>query len=131
MIAAFTFVYLFIPNARVRVGPALVGGAVGGIAWQTAGWVFAVFVASSTRYAAIYSSFAILVLFMIWLYVSWLVLLFGASVAFYAQHPEYLYCSARRAAPEQPDARAARAVGDGAGGRALRSPASARRRRRS
>jgi membrane protein len=91
VIAAFSFVYRFMPNARVRLGPALLGGAVGGIAWQSAGWLFAVFVASSSQYAAIYSGFAVLVLFMIWLYVSWLVLLFGASVAFYAQHPEYLY----------------------------------------
>lgn len=91
IIAAFTFVYLFIPNTRVRLGAALVGGIVGGVVWQTSGWLFAVFVASSGQYAAIYSSFAILVLFMIWLYVSWLVLLFGASVAFYTQHPEYLY----------------------------------------
>ena len=50
--------------------------------------LFAVFVATSTRYSAIYSSFAILILFMIWLYVSWLTLLVGASVAFYRQHPE-------------------------------------------
>lgn len=91
IIAAFTFVYLFIPNTRVRWGPALVGGMVGGVVWQTSGWLFALFVVSSGQYAAIYSSFAILVLFMIWLYVSWLVLLFGASVAFYTQHPEYLY----------------------------------------
>lgn len=91
IIAAFTFIYLFMPNARVRVGPALVGGIVGGIAWQSAGWVFAVFIAGSGNYAAIYASFAILILFMIWLYLSWLVLLFGASVAFYVQHPEYLY----------------------------------------
>ena len=91
VISAFTFVYIFIPNTRVRFGPALIGGAAGGIAWQTAGWIFAVFVASSNKYAAIYSSLAILVLFMIWLYLSWLILLFGASVAFYAQHPEYLY----------------------------------------
>lgn len=94
VIAAFTFVYLLLPNARVKLGAALVGGVVGGIVWQTAGWLFAVFVASSGQYAAIYSSFAILVLFMIWLYVSWLVLLFGASVAFYVQHPEYLYLGA-------------------------------------
>ena len=119
VIAAFTFVYLFIPNARVRFGPALIGGAVGGIVWQTAGWVFAVFVASSSKYAAIYSSFAILVLFMIWLYVSWLVLLFGASVAFYTQHPEYLYLGKRRAASEQPHARAACAVGHEPGGQPL------------
>ncbi len=89
--AAFTFIYLFMPNTRVRLWPALVGGAVGGIAWQTAGWAFAVFIAGSNNYAAIYASFAILILFMIWLYLSWLVLLFGASVAFYVQHPEYLY----------------------------------------
>ena len=93
VIAAFTFVYLFIPNARVRIGPALIGGIAGGIAWQTAGWAFAVFVVSSNKYAAIYSSLAILILFMIWLYLSWLILLFGASVAFYVQHPEYLYAS--------------------------------------
>jgi membrane protein len=48
-------------------------------------------VVSSTRYAAIYASFAILVLFLIWLYVSWLVLLVGAAVAFYVEHPQYLY----------------------------------------
>lgn len=94
VIAAFTFVYLFIPNTRVRFWPALIGGAAGGVVWQTAGWLFATFVASSGQYAAIYSGFAILILFMIWLYVSWLVLLFGASVAFYVQHPEYLYLSA-------------------------------------
>jgi len=93
VIAAFTFVYAFIPNTQVRFGPALFGGIVGGAAWQTAGWAFAVFVASSSNYAAIYSGFAILVLFMIWLYLSWLILLFGASVAFYVQHPEYLYAS--------------------------------------
>ena len=62
IIAAFTFVYLFVPNARVRIWPALVGGVVGGIAWQSAGWVFAVFIAGSGNYAAIYASFAILIL---------------------------------------------------------------------
>jgi len=91
VIAAFTFFYLFIPNARVRFAPALVGGVAGGVLWQTAGWAFALFVASSTRYSAIYSSFAVLVLFLIWLYVSWLILLFGADISFYVQHPEYLY----------------------------------------
>jgi len=90
VIGAFTFVYTFMPNTRVRLGPALAGGVVGGILWQSAGWAFALFAASSTNYAAIYSSFAILILFMLWLYLSWLILLFGANVAFYAQHPEYL-----------------------------------------
>lgn len=90
VIGAFTFAYIFIPNASVRLGAALVGGVVGGILWQTAGWAFAEFVAFSTQYTAIYSSFAILILFLIWLYLSWLILLFGAAVAFYYQHPDYL-----------------------------------------
>jgi membrane protein len=90
VIGAFTFLYAFIPNTTVRIGPAFVGGLVGGIGWQSAGWAFAQFAAGSTNYAAIYSSFAILILFMLWLYLSWLILLFGSSVALYVQHPEYV-----------------------------------------
>lgn len=91
VIAAFTFVYRFVPNTRVRFTPAFIAGIIGGILWQSAGWAFAMFVASSTQYAAIYASFAVFVLFLLWLYVSWLVLLFGAAISFYLQHPDYLY----------------------------------------
>ncbi|MFZ5557785.1 MAG: YihY/virulence factor BrkB family protein [Pseudomonadota bacterium] len=94
VIGAFTFIYVFIPNTRVRPVPALAGGAVGGVLWQTAGWAFAAFAAGSTNYSAIYSGFAILILFMIWIYLSWLILLVGASVAFYLQNPEYLVLQA-------------------------------------
>ncbi len=87
---AFTFVYTFIPNTRVKMHAAAVGGLVAGILWQSTGWAFAAFIASSTKYAAIYSSFAILVLLLIWLYINWLVLLLGAQIAFYIQHPQYL-----------------------------------------
>lgn len=90
VIGAFAFFYSFMPNTRVRIGPALAGALVGGILWQSAGWAFAQFVASSTQYSAIYSGFAILILFMIWLYLNWLILMFGASVSFYVQHPEYV-----------------------------------------
>jgi membrane protein len=90
VIVAFSVAYFFIPNTRVRVPAALVGGAVAGIAWQSAGWLFAEFAATSGRYRAIYSGFAILILFMVWLYLSWRIVLFGASVSFYFQHPEYL-----------------------------------------
>jgi membrane protein len=90
VIAAFTFVYLFVPNTRVRFKSALVGGAIGGILWQTTGILFASFAAGSTKYTAVYSGFAILILFMIWLYLSWLILLFGAKVAYLFQYPEYI-----------------------------------------
>ncbi len=89
VIAAFTFIYMFIPNTKVRFGSALLGATVAGLIWQTGGWAFGSFIASSTRYTAIYASFAIVILFMIWLYLSWLILLLGASIAFYYQHPEY------------------------------------------
>lgn len=94
VMGAFTFVYRFIPNTRVWPTAALVGGVTAGIAWQSAGWAFAEFAASSASYTAIYSGFAVLILFMIWLYLSWLILLFGASIAFYYQHPEYLVARA-------------------------------------
>jgi membrane protein len=86
--AAFTFFYVFSPNTRVRLRSALVGGTVAGVLWATVGWLFASFVATSGKYAAIYSSFAVLVLFMIWLYVSWYILLIGAQIAYYHQHPQ-------------------------------------------
>ncbi|TCK19188.1 membrane protein [Thiogranum longum] len=90
VIVTFSFIYLFIPNTRVKMVPALVGGVVAGVLWQTSGWIFAAFVATSPNYAAIYSGFAILVLLLIWLYLSWLILLLGAQVAFYVQYPQYL-----------------------------------------
>jgi len=88
--AAFTFVYLFVPNARVNFGSALVGGVVAGVLWQFVGWAFASFIVGSVRYEAIYSGFAILIMFLIWLYVSWLILLTGSQVAFYSQYPRRL-----------------------------------------
>lgn len=87
---AFTFIYTFVPHTRVRLGPALTGGLVAGVLWNAVGWMFAAFVARANQYTAIYSGFATPILFMIWLYVSWLILLVGASIAFYRQHPEYL-----------------------------------------
>lgn len=88
VIAAFTFIYILVPNTRVKFNSALTGGIVAGVLWETTGWLFASFVAGSTNYTAVYSSFAILIIFMIWLYLSWLILLIGASVSFYHQHPE-------------------------------------------
>ena len=87
---AFAFVYIFIPNTRVRLLPALAGGLFAGVLWQSTGWAFALFIASSPKYTAIYSSFAILVLVLIWFYINWLVLLLGSLVAFYVQNPRYI-----------------------------------------
>ncbi len=90
VIAAFGFVYMLMPNTRVRVGSALVGATVAGVLWQTLGWGFAAFVVSSAQYTAIYAGFAIVIFSMIWLYLNWLIVLIGASIACYHQYPALL-----------------------------------------
>ncbi|MGZ8188029.1 MAG: YhjD/YihY/BrkB family envelope integrity protein [Methylosarcina sp.] len=90
VVFAFTFIYMFMPSARVNFTSALIGGILGGLGWKVAGWVFATFVTESENYNAIYSGFAIVILFMFWLYVSWLALLIGGIISFYHQHSSYL-----------------------------------------
>lgn len=89
-IAGFTFLFLFMPNTRVRLAPALAGGVFSGVLWQSASFGFATFASNAGNVNAIYSSFAIGVLLLIWLYVSWLILLLGCRVSFLLQHPEQI-----------------------------------------
>jgi membrane protein len=87
---AFTFIYILIPNTRVQFRAALVGGVIAGVLWKVTGWGFAAFIASSAKYAAIYSSFAILILLLIWMYLSWLILLVGSQIAYFVQNPKFM-----------------------------------------
>jgi len=90
VICAFTFIYLLIPNTKVKFKSAVIGAIISGILWETTGWLFASFLVGSGNYTAIYSAFATLILFLIWLYLSWVILLTGASISFYHQNPEYI-----------------------------------------
>ncbi|MEM7563741.1 MAG: YihY/virulence factor BrkB family protein [Pseudomonadota bacterium] len=90
VIAAFAFVYVLVPNTRVKPRSALYGAVIAGVLWETSGILFTSFIGGSTSYTAIYSSFAILLVFMIWLYLSWVILLIGASISYYHQNPERL-----------------------------------------
>ncbi len=90
VILVFTFVYTFVPNTTVRIKSALIGGATAGIAWAGTGLVFANFVINSATTLAVYSGFAIVLFALIWLYLSWLILLIGAQVAFFHQNPKFL-----------------------------------------
>lgn len=83
----FTFFYKFIPHTHVRFGSALVGGVTAAVLWGIAGEAFATFVAESANYSAIYSGFAVLILFLLWLYAGWLIVLIGAQLSFFHQHP--------------------------------------------
>jgi membrane protein len=89
VIGAFSATYILIPHTNVKWRSALLGGLVAGVLWETVGWGFASFIVGSAKYEAVYSGFAILILFLFWLYLNWLVLLLGASIAFYHQNPAY------------------------------------------
>ncbi len=90
IIMAFTFFYAMMPNTKVRFTSALCGGIVGGSIWQGCSLLFTTFVVSSSKYDAIYSGFAVGILLLIWLYVNWLILLLGSSIAFYHQHGNHI-----------------------------------------
>ena len=85
--AIFTFLFKFIPHTHVRFDSALVGGVTAAVLWGIAGEAFARFVAESANYSAIYSGFAVLILFLLWLYAGWLIVLIGAQLSFFYQHP--------------------------------------------
>ena len=88
--AVFTALYKYMPNTEVRFRSALVGGLAGGFLWAALGMIFAAFVANSARTQAIYASFAIAVITLLWLYLNWLILLIGSQLAFYFQNPAYM-----------------------------------------
>ncbi len=84
--AAFAFVYKFMPSTHVPLSSSLIGAAVAALLWQLLSIVFTAFIVNSVSYAAIYSGFAILVVFLVWLYAAWLVILIGAQVGYLHQH---------------------------------------------
>ena len=87
VITAFTFVYMFVPNTKVKFKSAFIGAIVSGLLWGASSWAFASFVAGSAKYTAIYSAFASMIIFFIWIYINWVILLIGCSIAFYHQNP--------------------------------------------
>jgi membrane protein len=84
--AGFTLLYKIMPSADVHLRSALFGAAVAAILWQLAGIGFTAFVADSVNYRAIYSGFAVVVVFFIWLNLAWLIVLLGGMVAYLHQH---------------------------------------------
>jgi membrane protein len=84
----FAFVYVFLPNTKVQLSSGLLAGIVAGTLYQLVQWAYVSLQIGVTRYSAIYGSFAVLPLFLIWLQATWLVVLFGAELAFAHQNVE-------------------------------------------
>jgi len=83
---AFSVLYVFMTNIRVEWRSAFVGGVVGGTLWQLAQWGYVNFQVGVAKYNAIYGTMAALPIFMIWLFVSWVIVLFGLEVAYAKQN---------------------------------------------
>lgn len=83
---AFTTMYLVIPNTRVRFSSALLAAVVAGSLWNAWKFAYAVYAKHNVTQSDIYGSLAVIPMFVLWLYVSWLIVLFGGQLAFAVQH---------------------------------------------
>jgi membrane protein len=97
----FALLYAWVPPVPVQARPALIAGAGAGVAWLIANALFGAVIVGSGRMAAVYSGFATGLVFMLWLYWSWLIFLTGARLAFYIQHPRYLGAGPARRASDR------------------------------
>ncbi|MBN1870679.1 MAG: YihY/virulence factor BrkB family protein [Candidatus Omnitrophica bacterium] len=82
----FTFIYIFMPNTKVNFRSGLMAGIIAGTIYQIIQWAYITFQIGMSKYGAIYGSFAALPLFLVWLQISWLVVLMGAEISFAEQN---------------------------------------------
>ena len=82
----FTILYIIMPNTKVSLKAGLLGGVVAGTLYQIAQWAYITFQISAAQINAIYGSLAALPLFLIWLQISWWIVLFGAELSFASQN---------------------------------------------
>ncbi len=82
----FTFVYIFMPNTKVKFSSALLAGIIAGTIYQVVQFIYIDFQIGVSQYNAIYGSFAALPLFLVWVQISWTIVLFGAEISFAHQN---------------------------------------------
>ena len=89
MAIVFTLVYLIMPNTKVNFKSAVSAGVITGIVFQVLQWAYVAFQVGVSEYGAVYGSFAALPLFLVWLQVSWIIVLLGCEVAYSVQNVNY------------------------------------------
>jgi len=94
----FTLIYLVMPNTRVSLRAAVIGGVVGGLIFQVVQWIYIDFQVGVAKQNAIYGSFAALPLFLVWVQLSWTIVLFGAELC-YAVEQAANFCRATGCPP--------------------------------
>lgn len=96
---AFLLLFLIVPATRVRLPSAAIGAAFSAVTWELGKHVFAVSIGQSVRYSTLYGSLATVPIFLIWLYVTWILVLVGLEVAYTHQNRATLVSSRRSEAP--------------------------------
>ncbi|MBC2711828.1 MAG: YihY/virulence factor BrkB family protein [Desulfosarcina sp.] len=86
----FTLIYIIMPNTRVRFDGALLAGVIAGSAYQAVQAAYIHFQIIVVKYNAIYGSFAALPLFLLWLQISWFIVLIGAEISHAYQNSDYV-----------------------------------------
>lgn len=84
----FTLLYVIMPNTKVFFKYGLYAGIIAGTIFQIIQWIYIHFQVGVSRYGAIYGSFLALPLFLVWLQLSWLIVLLGAEISFACQNIE-------------------------------------------
>ena len=84
-ILVMTITYLLLPSVRVKIRPALFGGVIAGTIWQLAHWAYFRFQFGVTRLNGIYGAFSVLPFLLIWIYVSWVLVLAGFELVRWCQ----------------------------------------------
>ena len=82
----FAGLYLFMPNVKVSPRAALIGGVFGGTLWQISQWGYLNFQVGVARYNAIYGTMAALPILMVWIYLSWMIVLLGLEMTYATQN---------------------------------------------
>ncbi|NJK95867.1 MAG: YihY/virulence factor BrkB family protein [Bacteroidales bacterium] len=85
----FSLMYIIMPNTKVNVKSGIIAGVIAGSIFQITQWGYIHFQIGVSSYGAIYGSFAALPLFLVWMQISWLIVLFGSEISYADQNIDY------------------------------------------
>ncbi len=90
VILFFAGLYFYLPNRRINLRAALFGGGVAGLLWLLTAYLYTFYTSKAVAYSKLYGSLSALPLFLLWLFLSWAVTLFGAEAASVYEEKEWL-----------------------------------------